>query len=158
MGSEMCIRDRPRGMPVRRAPASRADHQEGAMMTPVNSSRQRVTRRKALAAGGAGLAAVLLPEAVRGQQGTRSETDLRAILSRMTLADKVGQLLMAYLEPRALEEKIDRYRCGSLLVWGNLPGVDVLGLCDLTTGRSRCRCSEGAVSYTHLTLPTIYSV
>lgn len=26
---------------------------------------------------------------------------------------------MAYLEPETLEEKIVRYRCGSLLVWGN---------------------------------------
>ena len=74
----------------------------------------------------------MLPEAVWGQQDSRSRPELRAILSRMTLADKVGQLLMAYLEPIALEEKIDRYRCGSLVVWGNLPGVDALGLCDLT--------------------------
>ena len=101
-------------------------------MKPVNSSRKLVTRREALATGGAGLAAALLLESVRGQPAARGGTDLRAILSRMTLADKVGQLLMAYLEPRALEEKIDRYRCGSLLVWGNLPGVDALGLCDLT--------------------------
>jgi beta-glucosidase-like glycosyl hydrolase len=102
------------------------------MMKPVNSSRQLVTRREALAAGGAGLAAALLPEAVHGQQSTRSRMDLQAILSRMTLADKVGQLLMAYLEPTTLEEKIVRYRCGSLLVWGNLKNLDALGLCDLT--------------------------
>ena len=79
------------------------------MMRPVNSSRQRVTRREALAAGGAGPAAALLPEAVHGQQSTRSGKDLQAILSRMTLADKVGQLLMAYLEPTTLEEKTVRW-------------------------------------------------
>jgi beta-N-acetylhexosaminidase len=102
------------------------------MMKPVNQSRQLVTRREALAAGGAGVAALLLPESGRAQQETPSRTDLRRVLSGMTLADKVGQLLMAYLEPKTLEEKITRYRCGSLLVWGNLPDVDALGLCDLT--------------------------
>lgn len=50
-------------------------------------SRQLCSRRAALMAGGAGVAAALLPESVRGQQDTRSGTDLRAILSRMTLAD-----------------------------------------------------------------------
>jgi beta-N-acetylhexosaminidase len=101
-------------------------------MTAVNPSTQLVTRREALATGGAGAATLLLAESVRGQQESSSRTDLRAILSGMTLADKVGQLLMAYLEPKALEEKIDRYRCGSLLVWGNLKDMDALALCDLT--------------------------
>ena len=52
-------------------------------------------------------------------------------LVRMPVADKVGQLIMAYLEPEALEEKVARYRCGSLLVWGNLKGIDASGLCQL---------------------------
>ena len=88
------------------------------MMKPNQPTRRLVARREALAAGGFGVAAVLLPKPVCGQQKTCSRTDLRAILSRMTMADKVGQLLMAYLEPQTLEEKVTRYRCGSLLVWG----------------------------------------
>lgn len=74
----------------------------------------------------------MLPGSVRGQQDARSRPDLRAILSRMTPADKVGQLLMAYLEPATLKEKIVRFRCGSLLVWGNLKDVNAAGLCELT--------------------------
>jgi len=58
--------------------------------------------------------------------------NLRDVLSEMTVADKVGQLLMANLDSETLEEKIGRYRCGSLLVWGNLNGMDVRGFCDLT--------------------------
>jgi hypothetical protein len=104
----------------------------GAMMKPVHQSQPLITRRAALAASGAGVAALWLPESVHAQHESPRETDLRRILSGMTLADKVGQLLMAYLEPQTLAEKIDRYRCGSLLVWGNLQGVDVRGLCDLT--------------------------
>ncbi|MCY2996079.1 MAG: hypothetical protein NTY19_50760 [Planctomycetota bacterium] len=65
------------------------------MMKSVHQSQPQITRRAALAASGAGVAAVWLPESVRGQQETPSETDLRRILSGMTLADKVGQLLMA---------------------------------------------------------------
>lgn len=95
-------------------------------------SRRMFTRRQALIFGGLGMATTLLPESVRGQQSGRSRPDLGAILARMTPADKVGQLLMAYLEPKGLEEKIVRYRCGSLLVWGNLRNVDALGLCELT--------------------------
>jgi beta-N-acetylhexosaminidase len=102
------------------------------MREPVSRSAQRVTRRETLVAGGAGMAALVLPESVRGQQEASGGTDLRRILSGMSLADKVGQLLMAYLEPKTLEEKIDRYRCGSLLVWGNLRDVDARGLCELT--------------------------
>ena len=104
----------------------------GAVMKPVHQSQPQITRREALTAGGVGVAALWLSESVRGQQETPSRTDLRRILSGMTLADKVGQLLMAYLEPQTLEEKIGRYRCRSLLVWGNLQGVDARGLCDLT--------------------------
>jgi beta-N-acetylhexosaminidase len=101
-------------------------------MKPFTQSRQVLTRREALMAGGVGVAAALLPESIQRRSDTHCGTDLRAILSRMTLADKVGQLLMAYLEPTTLEEKIIRYRCGSLLVWGNLRNLDALGLCDLT--------------------------
>jgi beta-N-acetylhexosaminidase len=102
-----------------------------ALPKPSAQSRPPLTRREALMAGGAGVAAALLPTSVRGQQDARSGTDLGAILSRMTLADKVGQLLMAYLEPATLAEKIVRFRCGSLLVWGNLKNVDAAGLCEL---------------------------
>jgi beta-N-acetylhexosaminidase len=48
------------------------------------------------------------------------------------LADKVGQLLMAFLDAESLEKKIGKYRCGSLLVWGNLKDIGSAGLCDLT--------------------------
>ena len=52
---------------------------------------------------------------------------LRGILSEMTVADKVGQLLMASLDLETLEENIGRYRCGSFLVWGNIrEGTDML--------------------------------
>lgn len=101
-------------------------------MTSRRTSTQPITRREALKAGGAVVLTVSLPALGSAQQNNKAESDLRVILARMTLADKVGQLLMAYLEPKALEEKIDRYRCGSLLVWGNLPSMDALGLCDLT--------------------------
>ena len=72
----------------------------GAMMKPVHQSQQQITRRAALAASGAGVAALWLPESVHAQHESPSETNLRRILSGMSLADKVGQLLMAYLEPR----------------------------------------------------------
>ena len=103
-----------------------------APLKPSSHSRELFSRRDALTAGGAGVAAALLPGSVCCQQNPRSGTDFEAILSRMTLADKVGQLLMAYLEPATLEEKIVCYRCGSLLVWGNLKNMDALGLCELT--------------------------
>jgi len=103
-----------------------------APLKPSSHSRQLFSRRDALTAGGAGVAAALLPGSVCCQHNPRSGTDFEAILSRMTLADKVGQLLMAYLEPATLEEKIVCYRCGSLLVWGNLKNMDALGLCELT--------------------------
>lgn len=61
-----------------------------ALPEPCAQSRQLLTRRETLLAGGAGVAAALLPESVRGQEDTRSGTDLGAVLSRMTLADKVG--------------------------------------------------------------------
>ncbi len=93
--------------------------------------KQLVTRREALTAGGAVALSLALPRRVSAQYNRNAEPDLRAVLSGMTLADKVGQLLMAYLEPRTLEEKIERYRCGSLLVWGNLPDADALALCEL---------------------------
>ena len=95
-------------------------------------SRRMFTRRLALAVGGLGMASMLLPESIRSQEGGSRRADLRAILSRMTPADKVGQLLMANLEPIGLEEKIRHYRCGSLLVWGGIEDVDVMGLCELT--------------------------
>jgi beta-N-acetylhexosaminidase len=103
-----------------------------ALPKPSVQPERLLTRRQALMVGGAGVAAALLPGSVRGAQATRNSTDLATILSRMTLADKVGQLLMAYLEPTTLEEKIVRYRCGSLLVWGNLKDLDATGLCELT--------------------------
>ncbi len=99
---------------------------------PSVQPRRLPTRREALIAGGAGVAAAFLPGSVRGAPDIRSLTDLGAILSRMTLEDKVGQLLMAYLEPATLQEKIIRYRCGSLLIWGNLKDVDAADLCELT--------------------------
>lgn len=71
------------------------------------------------------------PALVRAQQGMTGRPDLRSILSRMTVADKIGQLLMANLDAETLEEKIGRYRCGSLLVWGNLKGANRRGLCEL---------------------------
>lgn len=101
-------------------------------MTARGTLAQRVTRREALRTGGTFAIGLSLPGLGWAQQNNKAESDLRAILARMTLTDKVGQLLMAYLEPKTLEEKIDRYRCGSLLVWGNLPGMDAGGLCDLT--------------------------
>lgn len=101
-------------------------------MKSLRTSQRLVTRREALAAGGAVALRVSLPNLVPAQQGSSAGPDVRGTLSRMTLADKVGQLLMACLDARTLEEKIDRYRCGSLLVWGNLKDVDALGLCNLT--------------------------
>jgi beta-N-acetylhexosaminidase len=92
---------------------------------------QRITRREALAAGGAAVLSLSLPQSVPAQQGENAEPDVHGILSRMTLADKIGQLLMANLDAKTLEEKIDRFRCGSLLIWGNLKDVDARGLCDL---------------------------
>ena len=102
------------------------------MIKPINQSKQLITRREALTACGAGVVGLFLPESFCARMGTTSKPDLRDILDRMTVADKVGQLLMPILEPNTLEEKIDRYRCGSLLAWGNLKDEDVLGLCDLT--------------------------
>ena len=66
-----------------------------ALLEPSAQSRRLLTRRETLMTVGAGVAAMLLPGSVRGQQDTRGGTDLGAVLSRMTLADKVGQLLMA---------------------------------------------------------------
>lgn len=117
-----------------------------ALQKPSVQAPPLLTRREALIAGGAGVAVALLPGSVLGAQATRSGTDLGALLSRMTLEDKVGQLLMAYLEPATLEEKIVRYRCGSLLVWGNLKDVDAAGLCELTNRAQ-------AVSLLHRKLP-----
>jgi len=101
-------------------------------MKSLRTSKQLVTRREALAAGGAVALGISLPNLVPAQQHRNAGPDVRGTLSRMTLADKVGQLLMANLDAKTLEEKIDRYRCGSLLVWGNLKDVDALGLCNLT--------------------------
>lgn len=101
-------------------------------MKPINLSREFLTRRDALAASGAVAIGLSLPKLVSARQEERREPDLRAILSRMTPADKVGQLLMANLDAQTLEKKIDHYRCGSLLVWGTLKGLDARGLCDLT--------------------------
>ena len=101
-------------------------------MNPTRPSQQLVTRREALAVGGALTMSLSLPKLVSAQQDKNAGPDVRGIPSRMTLADKIGQLLMACLDAKTLEEKIERYRCGSLLVWGNLKGVDVRGLCDLT--------------------------
>lgn len=41
----------------------------------------------------------------------------------MTLAQKVGQLLMVFLYESMLEPVLARFHCGSLLVWGPVPGV-----------------------------------
>ncbi len=75
-----------------------------------------ITRRDALAASAAVAIGSALPTLVTAQREQRSESKLRRILSRMTLADKVGQLLMAYLDAETLDKKIGDYRCGSLLV------------------------------------------
>lgn len=91
-----------------------------------------VTRREMLAAGGASALGLALVDLARAEQSQIAKPDLNGILSRMTVADKVGQLLMPYLEAKTLEEKIGRYRCGSLLVWGNLKGASARELCELT--------------------------
>lgn len=104
----------------------------GAVMKAYEQFRDLVTRREVLAAGGASVLGLSLAELARAQQPIIAKPDLSTILSRMTVADKVGQLLMANLDAATLEEKIGRYRCGSLLVWGGLKGVSVRGLCELT--------------------------
>ena len=73
-----------------------------------------------------------LPNSVIAKRNKRNEAEFRGILSRMTLDEKVGQLLMAYLDAETLENQIENYRCGTMLVWGNLKGVDARGLCERT--------------------------
>ncbi len=46
------------------------------------------------------------------------------IMSRMSLEDKVGQLLMVWLDHKTLDETVKKYRCGSLLIWGQPDRVD----------------------------------
>lgn len=74
-----------------------------------------------------------MPRATKGavQRPARPDRDLQAILAGMTVADKVGQLLMPYLDPDTLEEAIGRYRCGTMLLWGNLGPIDPRDVCDL---------------------------
>lgn len=92
----------------------------------MRNEKEFITRREEVKAGWANIQGTL-----RAQQGASTRPNLRGILSRMTVADKVGQILMAMLDPDALEEKIGHYRCGTLLVWGNLKDMDVRSFCDL---------------------------
>lgn len=96
------------------------------------SQQKLITRRRAIVAGGGIALGLSLPSLEVALGAERLGSDARAILSRMTLDDKIGQLLMAFLDAPALEARIGRYRCGSLLVWGNLKGLDAKGLCELT--------------------------
>ena len=117
-------------------------------MKSLRTSKQLVTRREALAAGGAVALSLSLPNLVPAQQDRNAGPDVRGTLSRMTLADKVGQILMACLDAKTLEEKIDRYRCGSLLVlaWSTSKDPKVVrdfGIA-LTRGASRARCGTMA--------------
>ena len=70
-------------------------------------------RRKSPATGRASVSGLSSAAQVRAQQEVAAGLDLRGILSKMTAADKVGQLLMCYLDPETLEETISRYRCGT---------------------------------------------
>ena len=99
-------------------------------MKPIQPSKQIITRRDTLAASGAVAIGLALPKLGAAKRDKRNEAELRNILSRMTLDEKVGQLLMAYLDAETLEKQIEDYRCGSMLVWGNLKGVDARSLCE----------------------------
>ncbi|MCY2994835.1 MAG: hypothetical protein NTY19_44290 [Planctomycetota bacterium] len=99
------------------------------MMQPVNQSQPQITRRAALAASAAGVAALWLPESVRAQHESPSETNLQRILSGMALADKVGQLgkvfdrlMQAVASKRLTLERLDE------AVLRNLKFLDWLGL------------------------------
>jgi beta-N-acetylhexosaminidase len=98
----------------------------------MKKGKELITRREILKTGGVGVLGLSLAALVRAQEVAVSKSNLQNILSKMTVADKVGQLLMPYLDSETLEEKICHYRCGSLLIWGNLKGMDVRGFCELT--------------------------
>ena len=71
---------------------------QAATMRSRTHSKRRITRREALAAAGAVAMGLSQRKLVLAQLQRRNETNLHGILSRMTQADKVGQLLMAYLD------------------------------------------------------------
>ena len=77
------------------------------------NEKEPVARRKSPATGRARVSGLSSAAQVRAQQEVAVGLDLRGILSKMTAADKVGQLLMCYLDPETLEETISRYRCGT---------------------------------------------
>jgi beta-N-acetylhexosaminidase len=63
-----------------------------------------------------------------------SSNKIKQVLSRMTLEEKVGMLLMAPLNETTIESHLKNYHCGSLIAWRNVstPVNNIEELCALT--------------------------